>query len=91
MYTILHTINCAPEWILQAHLLKKILSSSRWTYAEFAKGANFLGAGRVTCREAACDAWRSQAFADSCMLPRENVLNGAIWCVLEHIFITFLL
>ena len=25
------------------------------------------------------------------MLPRKKFLNGAIWCVLEHIFINFLL
>ena len=25
------------------------------------------------------------------MLPRNKFLNGAIWCVLEHIFIIFLL
>ena len=25
------------------------------------------------------------------ILPRKNFLNGAIWCVLEHIFIFFLL
>ena len=25
------------------------------------------------------------------MLPRNFFLNGAIWCVLEHIFINFLL
>ena len=27
------------------------------------RGVNFWGAGRVACREAACDAWRSQTFA----------------------------
>ena len=25
------------------------------------------------------------------MLPRKKICNGAIWCVLEHIFIIFLL
>ena len=37
-------------------------------------GGNFLGAGRVACREAACDAWHSQAFARGFggMLPRGN-------------------
>ena len=50
---------------------------------------NFFEAGRVACREAACEAWRSQVFA---MVVRGHastgkmVLNGAIWCVLEHIF-----
>ena len=41
----------------------------------------------------ACDAWRSHAFARGFggMLPRKKILNGAIWCVLEHFFINFLL
>ena len=41
----------------------------------------------------ACDAWRSHAFARGFggMLPRNIFLNGAIWCVLEYIFIIFLL
>ena len=41
----------------------------------------------------ACEAWRSHAFARGFggMLPRKKILNGAIWCVLEHIFIDFLL
>ena len=40
------------------------LSSRPWAYVGFAKGElNFLGDGQVACREAACDSWRSQAFA----------------------------
>ena len=41
----------------------------------------------------AFDAWRSYAFARGVrgMLPRKQILNGAIWCVLEHIFINILL
>ena len=46
----------------------------------------------------ACDAWRSHAFARGFggMLykhigVRNIFLNGAIWCVLEYIFIIFLL
>ena len=41
----------------------------------------------------ACDAWRNQAFDKGVrgMLPRKYFLNDAIWCVLEHIFIIFLL
>ena len=42
----------------------KFLSSSPWAYAGFAKGGStFWGTGRVACREAACDMWRSQTFA----------------------------
>ena len=39
----------------------------------------------------ACDVWCSQAFARGVqgMLPPNFFLNGAIWCVLEHIFINF--
>ena len=40
-------------------------SSRPWAYVCFAKGELkfFLGDGQVACREAACDSWRSQAFA----------------------------
>ena len=42
---------------------KDSIDSSPWPYAEFAKGGKlFWGAGRVACRESACDAWRSEAF-----------------------------
>ena len=42
----------------------KFLSSSPWAYAGFSNGGStFWGAGRVACRKAAWDAWRSQAFA----------------------------
>ena len=54
------------------------------------QGGSFLGAGRVACSEAACDAWRLLGGFGG-MLPRENFLDGAIRCVLEHIFINFLL
>ena len=41
----------------------------------------------------ACNAWRSHAFARGVRghASRKKFLNGAIWCVLEHIFIIFLL
>ena len=41
----------------------------------------------------ACDSWRSQAFARAVRghASREFFLNYATWCVLEHIFINFLL
>ena len=52
-------------------------------------GANsfFLGGG-------ACDAWRSHVFSRGVRVhasTKISFLNGAIWCVLEHIFIIFLL
>ena len=58
---------------------------------DFPRGGNyffFLGGGG-----GACDAWRCHAFARGFggMLPPNFFLNGAIWCVLEHIFINFLL
>ena len=56
---------------------------------------NILGGWRVACREAACDAWRSQAFARE---VREHASQRNVffkWCNLvrfvEHIFIIFLL
>ena len=70
----------------------KFYSSSSWAYAGFAKGGQvffifFWGRGG-----GACDAWRSHAFARGVRghASAKNFLNGAIWCVLEHIFIIFL-
>ena len=54
------------------------------------RGANYyLGEGGG----GACDARRSHAFARGFggMLPPKKKFNGAIWCVLEHLFIIFLL
>ena len=40
----------------------------------------------------ACDSWPSHAFARGLGHASPNfILNGAIWCVLEHIFLFFLL
>ena len=70
-------------------------SSSPWAYVGFAKGElNFFGgmgklhaAKRIATR---CIAKRLlRRFRG--MLPREIFLNYATWCVLEHIFINFLL
>ena len=51
-----------------------------------AKYIFFFGGGRV-----ACDAWRSHAFARGVWrhASPKYVLNGAILCVLEHIFLNF--
>ena len=57
-------------------------------------GGNFLGAGRVAWRKAACDACHiaKRLLGDSgACFPGKFFLNGSIWCVLEHIFINFLL
>ena len=47
----------------------------------------FLGGG------GGCDAWHSHAFARGFQghASAKKILNGAIWYVLEHIFIIFLL
>ena len=44
-----------------------LVASCPWAYAGFAKGVNFLGAGRVACRE--------RGFGG--MIPRENFSE---WC-----------
>ena len=55
------------------------------------QGANYyLGGG------GACDAWHSHDFATGvpgpgACFPEKKFFNGAIRCVLEHIFIIFLL
>ena len=67
----------------------KFLSSSSWAYAGFAKGGQlffFWGGGLVTLFAA-----MRLLGGFGGMLPRKKFLNGVIWCVLEHIFIIFLL
>ena len=75
--------------VCQSRFSYKFLSSSSWTYAGFAKGGQlfFFGGGEI------CDAWRSHAFARGVRghASSKFFLNGAIWCVLEHIIIIFIL
>ena len=74
--------------VCQGEFLNKFLSSSSWAYAGFAKGGQLLfGGGGLATRGLAM---RLLGGFGS-MLSREKVFNGAIWCVLEHIFIIFLL
>ena len=49
------------------------------------QGGNFWGTGRVACREAACDAWRSQTFAREfgACFPGNFFLNGALWSIVS--------
>ena len=73
--------------VCQSGFLNRFLSSSPWAYAGFAKGGQLIFGGGD------CDAWLSHAFAREVRehaFPKKN-FNGAIWCVLEHIFIVFLL
>ena len=60
----------------QGGFLNKFLISSSWAYAGFAKGGG--GGGGNYYLGGAC-------------FPKKIKFNGAIWCVLEHIFIIFLL
>ena len=83
-----HITYYTQSTVCQGGFPYKFLSSSSWAHAGFAKGGQlFLWGG------GACNAWRSHAFARGVrgMLPPKNFLNGAIWCVLEDIFINFLL
>ena len=59
----------------------KFLSSCPWAYAGFAKGGPTFGGGLA----------KRLLGGFGGMLPRKKNLNRAIWCVLEHIFINFLL
>ena len=75
--------------VCQGGFSNKFLSSSSWAYAEFAKGGAtifffFWGGGLAT---SGVSMRLLGGFGG--MLPRKNLLNGAIWCVLEPIFINF--
>ena len=54
------------------------------------RGANYFfffgGGGFATLGVAMRLLWRFGG-----MLPRKKILNGTIWCVLEHIFLIFIL
>ena len=82
-----HITYYTQSTVCQGRFPNKFLSSSSWAYAGFAKG------GPTIIWGGACDAWRSHAFARGFggMLPRKKNFSGAIWCVLENIFIIFLL
>ena len=83
-----HITYYTQSTVCQGGFSNKFLNSSSWAYAGFAKGGQLLFGGG-----GACDAWHSHAFAKGVRehaSPKKN-FNGAIWCVLEHIFIFFLL
>ena len=66
--------------VCQGGFSNKFLSSSSWAYAGFAKGGQLLfGGGGLKLRR-----WEIRGHSS----PKKNS-NGAIWCVLEHIFINF--
>ena len=67
--------------VCQGGFSNKFLSSSSWAYAGFAKGVDYFFWG------GACDAMRLLGRFGG-MLPRKIFFE---WCVLEHIFIIFLL
>ena len=85
-----HITYYTQSTVCQGGFLNKFLSSSSWAYAGFAKGGGqlfFFWGGGLATRGVAMRLLGG--FGG--MLPRNKFLNGAIWCVLEHIFIIFLL
>ena len=76
--------------VCQGGFLNKFLGSGSYAYARFAKGGGptviWVGGGLATRGLATRLLWgvREHAF------PQKK-FNGAIWCVMEHIFIFFLL
>ena len=85
-----HITYYTQSTVCQGEFSNKFLSSSSWAYAGFAKGGQlffFLGGGGLATRGVAMRLLGG--FGG--MLPRTFFLNGAIWYVLEHIFIIFLL
>ena len=84
-----HITYYTQSTVCQGGFSNKFFSSSSWTYAGFAKGGQlfFWGGAKTATRGVVMRLLGG--FGD--MLPRKIFLNGAIWCVLEHIFIKFLL
>ena len=84
-----HITYYTQSTVCQGGFSNKFLSSSSWAYGGFAKGGGgnnfFLGGGG-----GACNAWLLLGGFGG-MLPPKKKFNGAIWCVLEQIFINFLL
>ena len=77
--------------VCQRGFSNKFLICSSWAYAGFAKGGQLLyfffgGGGFATCGVAK----RLLGGSGACF-PKIVLGNGAIWCVLEHISINFLL
>ena len=82
-----HITYYTQSTVSQGEFSNTFLSSSSWAYAGFAKGATIILGGT------GCDTWHSHAFARGVRghASPKKIFNGAIWCVLEHIFIIFLL
>ena len=81
-----HITYYTQSTVCQGRFSNKFLSSSSWAYAGFAIYV-FLGGWGIATRGVAMRLLGG--FGG--MLPRKIFLNCAIWCVLEHIFINFLL
>ena len=75
-----HITYYTQSTVCQGGFSNKFLSSSLWAYAGFAKGGQLLFGGGLAFAKGV----REHAS------PKKK-FNGAIWCVLEHIFIIFLL
>ena len=84
-----HITYYTQSTVCQGGFSNKFLRSSSWAHAGFVKGGNyfFFWGGGLAKRGVAMRLLRG--FGG--MLPRKKILNGAIWCVLEHIFTDFLL
>ena len=82
-----HITYYTQSTVCQGEFSNKFLSSSSWAYARFSKGgANYFWGGLATRGYATR---LLEGFGD--MLPQKSFLNGAIWCILELIFIIFLI
>ena len=75
-----HITYYTQSTVCQGGSSNKFHGSSSCAYAGFGKGGQVFFGG-VAMRLLG-------GFGG--MLPRKKILNGAIWCVLEHIFIIFL-
>ena len=77
-------MNCLPGWILKINF--SVVVHGRMQ--DLTRGANYFFGGRgLATRGVAMHLLGG--FGG--MLSRKKIFNGAIWCVLEHIFINYLL
>ena len=83
-----HITYYTQSTVCQGGFSNKFLSSSSWAYAGFAKGGQLFFFGRGLATRGIATRLLGGLWA---CFPEKKFLNGAIWCVLKHMVINFLL